>query len=353
MRVLMTTDSVGGVWTYALELTDALVERGVEVTLATMGAPLTGHQRAELLRRPALEVHVSTFALEWMDEPWGDVERAGEWLLEIADVVEPDIVHLNQFAFGMLPWPAPVLLVGHSDVVSWHRAVHGVAPGRKYDRYRRAVAEGIAAADVLVAPTRALLDELDLVYEPPCPCAVIPNGCAPRIHVVPKRDLVVTVGRVWDEGKNVSALVDVAPRLPWPVIVAGEGTVGPGVRALGAIGRGDVLELLAGASVFAEPARYEPFGLAALEAGHARCALVLGDIPSLREVWGDAALFVPPDDRAALERALTALIRNPQLLATQAKRAFQRAAGYSIDRMAVQYVEWYARLLTRSEVGVR
>ncbi len=31
------------------------------------------------------------------------------------------------------------------------------------------------------------------------------------------------------------------------------------------------------------PARYEPFGLSVLEAALSGCALVLGDIPSLRE----------------------------------------------------------------------
>src|SRR5436190_23853133 len=37
-RVLMTADTVGGVWTYALELARVLCEQEVEITLATMGA---------------------------------------------------------------------------------------------------------------------------------------------------------------------------------------------------------------------------------------------------------------------------------------------------------------------------
>ena len=36
MRVLMTADTVGGVWTYALELAGALAPLGVDITLATM-----------------------------------------------------------------------------------------------------------------------------------------------------------------------------------------------------------------------------------------------------------------------------------------------------------------------------
>ena len=63
------------------------------------------------------------------------------------------------------------------------------------------------------------------------------------------------------------------------------------------------------AAIYALPARYEPFGLSALEAALSGCALVLGDIPSLREVWGDAAVFVPPDDAGGLRDALYAADR--------------------------------------------
>ena len=61
---------------------------------------------------------------------------------------------------------------------------------------------------------------------------------------------------------------------------------------------------MARAAIYALPARYEPFGLTALEAGLSGCALVLGDIPSLREVWGETACFVPPDDRDAVIEVL-------------------------------------------------
>ncbi|MEB3829625.1 glycosyltransferase [Phormidium sp. CCY1219] len=49
------------------------------------------------------------------------------------------------------------------------------------------------------------------------------------------------------------------------------------------------------AAIYAFPARYEPFGLSVLEAALSGCALVLGDIPRLREMWGDAAVFANPD----------------------------------------------------------
>jgi glycogen(starch) synthase len=49
--VLMTADTVGGVWTYAAELARTLAARGVDVHLATMGAPVRAHQRQQVAGR--------------------------------------------------------------------------------------------------------------------------------------------------------------------------------------------------------------------------------------------------------------------------------------------------------------
>ena len=58
---------------------------------------------------------------------------------------------------------------------------------------------------------------------------------------------------------------------------------------------------MARASIYALPARYEPFGLSILEAALSGAALVLGDIPSLREVWGGRrASSSTPTTRPAL-----------------------------------------------------
>src|SRR5690606_6933433 len=112
------------VWTYAVELAEAL-QPEVEVVMATMGGPLSmSHWRD--IDRLGIDVHESRFKLEWMEDPWADVEEAGEWLLELVRQVQPDLVHLNNFAHGALPWPCPSLVAGHSCVYSWWRAVHGV-----------------------------------------------------------------------------------------------------------------------------------------------------------------------------------------------------------------------------------
>ena len=116
--MMMTADAVGGVWTYAVELCRALAARGVRAALATMGPRPSAAQRDEARAIPGLTLFESDHALEWMDDPWAEVDAAGEWLLGVAREVRPDVVHLNGYAHAALPWPAPVLCVGHSCVLS-------------------------------------------------------------------------------------------------------------------------------------------------------------------------------------------------------------------------------------------
>jgi len=102
---------------------------------------------------------------------------------------------------------------------------------------------------------------------------------------------------------------------------------------------------LGSAAIFALPARYEPFGLSALEAGLAGCALVLGDIPSLREVWDDDAVFVPPEQPHVLAEVLQCLALDVSWRDLMARRARARALQYTPERMAQAYMALYAWLM--------
>jgi glycosyltransferase involved in cell wall biosynthesis len=116
------------------------------------------------------------------------------------------------------------------------------------------------------------------------------------------------------------------------------------VRLLGSQAPQAVAALLQRASIYALPARYEPFGLSVLEAALSGCALVLGDIPSLREVWGDAALYVPPDRADVLASTLKALMQNHERLDDLAQAARRRAGFYTVERMTAAYLNLYGRL---------
>ncbi len=349
-RVLMTGDTVGGVWTFCLELATALSSIGVEVALAAMGGEPSAAQRAEAARIPGLRLFSSSDKLEWMEDPWEDVTASGRWLLEIADRVQPDLVHLNSYGHGALAWNCPVVLTAHSCVLSWWRAVKREPLPAQWDRYRREVTRSIRSATVLTAPSLAMLDCIESHYGPGLPQyrAVVPNGRdSRRYRPLPKENFVLSAGRLWDEGKNAAAVAAVAGRLPWPVCLAGESSGFAGCGMLGRLSSDDLAAWYGRASIYALPARYEPFGLSVLEAALSGCALVLGDIPSLREIWGDAAIFVPPEDHDLLQNALCRLIEDGDMRNEMARRACERAREFTPDRMLRSYLAAYHAAETR------
>jgi glycosyltransferase involved in cell wall biosynthesis len=352
-RVLMTADTVGGVWTYAIELARALRPLGVEVALATMGDPLTTAQREEARSADLLALVEGPYRLEWMADPWRDVAAAGDWLLGLEHHFQPDVVHLNQFAHGALPWTCPRIVVAHSCVRSWWHAVHGADAPAEWDRYRHVVTDGLRGANRIVAPSQAMLNSVIELYGPLPKCQVIYNGRAlPHLRPRDKQPLILSAGRLWDPAKNVAALAAASPDLDWPIYVAGEMTSPDNGEArfgtlhgLGRLGAKELLPWFERAAIYALPARYEPFGLSALEAAIAGCALVLGDIPSLREIWDQAAVFVPPDDPSELRAALQELIVNPPRRQGLAAEAQRRAAHYRPERMAAAYCQTYREVL--------
>ena len=352
-RILMTCDTVGGVWRYAVDLSRALCMRGHTVTLAAMGPAPSRAQQMEAAAIDGLALHSRACKLVWMDDPWRDLRAAGEWLLRLADAARPDLVHANDFGHAALAWPAPVLVVAHSCVASWWRAVHGVEAPPRWNRYRAHVRAALQAGDLVVAPSRAMRAALETEYGPLGAVRVIPNGTrGGETSACKKRALIFAAGRLWDEAKNLARLAAIAPGVPWPICMAGQDCAPDGTRAnflnvrhLGVLRPVGMRRWFARASIYALPARYEPFGLSILEAAQAGCALVLGDIPSLREFWDGAALFAEPGDDDALRDALLRLIDDGALRTRLGARARRRAIFMTAARMADDYVAAYAALL--------
>lgn len=358
MTVLMTADAVGGVWDFALELAGGLAGQGVRTVLAGMGPPPSAAKRAKALATPGLELAWNEARLEWMDDARADVERAGEWLLSLERLHAPDLVHVNGYAHALLPWRAPCLVTAHSCVFSWWRAVKGEDPPAGYAAYGRDVARTLARRPV-VFPTAALRAAMEAVHGPAPMGLVVFNGRDPAVfRPRPKELFVLGAGRIWDEAKNLTVLDRVAAVSPWPVYLAGDqGRPGdpsrpggrlPGqARRLGQLPPSHMADWLGRAAVFVMPARYEPFGLAVLEAALACCVLVLGDIPSLRELWDGAALFAPPDDEAALARILAELADDPGEVARLGRLARRRGLDYPASAMAARYLDLYHSLTPR------
>ena len=362
LRVLMTADTVGGVWTYALELSRALADYDVHIVLACMGPQPDPRQLPAAAELPNVSITHLDAKLEWMRDPWSDVARAGDWLLQLADRAQVDVIHLNGYVHAVLPWNRPVIVVAHSCVYSWWQAVHRCDPPGEWQMYRERVAAGLNRADCIVAPTSAFLEAIRGIYGPATPTRVIYNARSMGASAGPWQRLPVIFasGRAWDRAKGVDLLDAAAQDLAWHCYLAGSLTSPEGARVqlnslrqLGRLTTEAHAAWLRRATIFAHPARYEPFGLGVLEAALGGCALVLADVPTLRELWHDAALFVPVNDALALHRALRSLITNRQRVAELANASWLRARSYRTQTMAAQYLSLYRELLARSPQQAR
>lgn len=362
MKVLLTTDTVGGVWDHTVTLARELDAAGHEVLVAVIGEP-----RDERLASLPVGVQVvwRQYRLEWMAGAEDDVQAAGEWLRGLCTLWAADVVHLNQVAYAAQDFSAPVLVAVHSDVLSWFSQVEGRdAPPAEFGPYRQWLRAGLLAADAVVTPT-AYQGELLRRHYGVDATSVIHNG----IHFAadepaPRPDpLVLTVGRLWDMGKGVDVLDAAAGLLgdggP-PVHVIGE-TAAHGdayqprhVVSHGRVERAQVDEWMRRASIYAAPSRYEPFGLAPLEAALHGCALVLSDIGSFRELWEGCAEFFPAGDAAALADAIRRLADDPKRRERLATGARTRAARrYTAARMAGEYIDLYHELARGGEAKRR
>jgi glycosyltransferase involved in cell wall biosynthesis len=154
--------------------------------------------------------------------------------------------------------------------------------------------------------------------------------------------------------KNLGALVDglalVAPEARPVLAFAGHGTdtgslharaveraVRDDVRLLGAVDPGRLEGLYAAAALFITATRFEGFGLPVLEAMARGVPVACSDLPVLREVAGDAAVWLEPGNPATIGRAVTAALGDADRL---------RAAG----RARAERFSWAAT--ARATAGV-
>ncbi len=362
MRVLVTTDSAGGVWAYTEELVDALAALGHETTLVALGPEPGPVQREWLGSRPDLDFVALNVPLEWYPDPEPGLTESLDRLRALVASRRPDVVHLNQFFYGAFELGAPKLVVGHSDVVSWWRAARRREPPDDawHRRYRAWVGAGLAGAQAVVAPSAWMAEQLAEQYSVRS-VRVIHNARSAarfRFRRRSRRErIVVAAGRLWDEGKGMVDLVGAAAVLGGDIQVVLAGPEAspsgmerfpiraPGIRWAGVLGASDLRRLLARAAVYAATSRYEPFGLAPLEAALAGCALVLADIPTYRELWDGCGEFYPPGDAAALAAAIRGLMDGDGRRRVLADAARSRAAErFSPERMARQYEMVYREL---------
>jgi len=370
MHVLVTADTMSGVWTYTRELVTGLVTRGIRVTLVSLGEIPLPPQTSWMENLHGLEYRPTAFRLDWMQEGQLDLAESTAYLAALVAELKPDVLHLNQLCYGNLPVSVPRVVVAHGDMISWWNAVHGQEPKPTpwVGWYREVVSRGLDKASVVVAPTRWMLETVRTCYARPKRDMVIYNGRNPIFFnpYTSKDDSVLAVGRLYDAGKQVNLLTQHMHPLP-VCIVGAETATHPKIpiRADVKLATEQVCVALKGpqteaqlralysrAAIYAATSRYEPFGMAALEAALSRCAIIANDIPTFREIWGDAALYFTANDADSLATLIRRMSEERDLCRAYANRAYQRARErFTAKRMTDEYVDLYAGLLASASAA--
>ena len=371
MHVLVTADTMSGSWTYTRELVTGLVTRGARVTLVSFGEIPMPEQTVWMDLLHGLEYRPTAFRLEWMDDAPHDLPESSEFLTDLVREVRPDLLHLHQFCHGDLPVDVPRVVMAHGDLISWAEAVQGCTPRptRWMKRYRDTILRGIAAADAVVAPSACMLDTVISTYGRPRRAAIIYPGRNPIFFnpYISKEDTVLSVGRLLDAGKQVLLLTQHAQPLSVCIVGADQTVPLPRVpiradvkvstdqscvAVRGAQTEAQLRALYSRAAVYAATARYDPLGMAALDAAFSRCAIVANDIPSFREVWADAALYFRTNDAGSLATILRQLDADRALRQAYADRAYNRARErFTAKRMIDDYLELYRSLVSAASLA--
>jgi glycosyltransferase involved in cell wall biosynthesis len=300
--------------------------------------------------------------LDWMVAEPAALRHVGATIEALAQEWQADLLHLNlpsQAAGLRADWP--VVVAAHSCLPTWWRAVRGDALPDAWQWHRHLNAAGFERADAVVVPSAGHGASLNNVYGNIGRLHVVHNAAWPHAEISRPRDpYVLAAGRWWDDGKNGAVLDAAASETQWPVLMAGP-TAGPDgtrltlrhARGLGALQNPALAALMQRAAVFASASIYEPFGLAVLEAAWCGAALVLSDIPTFRELWDGAAVFVPPRHAAAYAAAFASLAAAPAWRETLGQLARARAAQFTPERQATKMLGVYDAALAHQRSRVR
>ncbi len=361
MHILVTADTLGGVWTYTRELVTGLVRSGEQVTLVSFGDIPTAAQSLWMQGLTNLDYRPTAFKLEWMLDSEADLMASAQYLEALIQENRPDLLHFSQFYYGALDCDVPRVVVAHSDVVSWWMTVHRKPPPEtEWLRwYRQVVVSGLSDATAVVAPSRWMLEQIELHYGKMAPSYVIHNGRTAALFNphVSKEESIVTIGRLWDSGKNVA--LHLREEMPVPVHIIGSDRhpelqsnafaaedIKPNVHLDPEQDDLQIVQTLARAGIYTATSQYEPFGLAPVEAALSRCAIVASDIPPFRELWDGAAVFFRSNHGQSLRDAVESLLRDPGRRLRQGNLAYRHARRhFTADRMVAGYMELYQSLV--------
>jgi glycosyltransferase involved in cell wall biosynthesis len=300
------------------------------------------------------------------------------WLPKVISSKGVDLFHSPHFNIPLLT-DVPIVSNIHDVTYLTHpeSAPHGL--GRIYAKYMltKAATRSLHVITGTHASSQSLQDHLPLGKDK---ISVIGHGpeemagwvaqvrrgscesISPRVRELPQ--FILSVGNHLPH-KNQSVLIEALGKLGpigFPkLVLALAGPTGKGTKALeqaakkygvadrveilGAVEDKDLAWLYDNAVVMIHPSKSEGFGLPVLEAMRVACPVVCSDIPPLREVAQDGALFCPAENAEAFAGAIGQLMMQPNKAEALSKKAYKRAGLYSYKDAAEKTSALYCRVL--------
>jgi len=228
---------------------------------------------------------------------------------------------------------------------------------------RRLITVSAAVRDELAAHELARADRVDVVHhgpgqlaalEPRAPKEKIPERFGLHVGTLEPRKNILYLLEAWRAARRESQ--DVPPlvlcgRFGWKteeISAAVEAAAAEGwVVHPGYVEAEELAWLYREAEVVVFPSLYEGFGLPAIEALWAGTPLVCSDIPVLREVAADAALYAPADDAEEFARRVVELLGDSERAEALVRAGRERAAEFRWDASAERTAEVFYRAAGR------
>jgi glycosyltransferase involved in cell wall biosynthesis len=260
-----------------------------------------------------------------------------------------DVFHSPWIDGALLRSPCPMVVTLH-DLVPLKRRGEYLRTGLRFRlRYL-----AVHRAARLIVPSHAVADDtsellnfpaerIDVI--PEAPSAVFRPASGDAVAAVRDRyglpeDYLLWVGGLEhpDPRKRVAALVDTPRELP--LVLVGKhrrwATELPGVQLTGHVPDEHLAAIYSGAHALVFPSDDEGFGLPPIEALACGTPVVVSDLPVMREVLDDRAVYVDPHDLPGLVAAAEAATRPApppptwtwQDAAHATWEAYDRAAGF-------------------------
>lgn len=256
---------------------------------------------------------------------------------------------------GLAPAGPGVVVTLHDLIPAAFPRLYLAGAGRLPERLAyEAFLRRLRAADRVLAVSRATADDaVRLAGVDPARVRVVPNGlpAAPEPRgATPAEPYVLYSGAV-EPHKNLEVVLDALVTIPGGVRLVATGPwsrrrlerlrerastrgVASRVDWLGHVPAERLAALRRDAAAVVVPSRKEGFGLPALEGLAAGVPVLAADVPALREVAGEAALYLDPDDAAAWAEAVARARDDGALRARAATAGPARAAGFTWDETA-------------------